>query len=204
MVSRGASEIARIVRELAYVKGIFLEVLNLIPSFDITDEKVLPYGLRPHTRSVSWIVEQVIAQQAKFNASRLGLDEVEVNMPDTALHDCVLLRKRNKFYVNIKITNSDKKSSSRNDIAAVEKLYFEYKSNPTYRIVYAVFGFRFDNLTITFDTKTLHTFSPQFLPVYVNPRNDKIQAAYESAPEMRTRQEFLALLQSTSQSIILK
>ena len=204
MVTRGANEIARIVKELAYVKGIFLEVISLLPSFDITDEKVLPYGLRPHTRSVSWIVEQVIAQQTKYNASMLGLDSVEIDMPDTSLHDCVLLRKRSRSYVNIKITNSDKKSSSRNDIAAVEKLYFQYKANPNYRIVYAVFGFRFNNLTITFDIDSLHTFSPQFLPIYVNPRNDKIQAEYRADPEARTRQEFLTLLQNASQSIVLK
>ncbi len=204
MVTRGANEIARIVKELAYVKGIFLEVISLLPSFDITDEKVLPYGLRPHTRSVSWIVEQVIAQQTKYNASMLGLDSVEIDMPDTSLHDCVLLRKRSRAYVNIKITNSDKKSSSRNDIAAVEKLYFQYKANPNYRIVYAVFGFRFNNLTITFDTDSMHTFSPQFLPIYVNPRNDKIQAEYRADPEARTRQEFLTLLQNASQSIVLK
>lgn len=28
--------------------------------FNITDEDILPYGLKPHTQSVSWLVEQVI------------------------------------------------------------------------------------------------------------------------------------------------
>ena len=47
----------------------------------------------------------------------------------------------------------------------------------------------------------LERFEP---PVYVNPRNDKIQAYYRAPPEERTRDEFLELLQSRSRSIVLQ
>ena len=63
------SEIELINREMGLMKEIFLKVIKIVPSFDLTDAKILPYGLKPHTRSVSWIVEQVITQQAKFNPS---------------------------------------------------------------------------------------------------------------------------------------
>jgi len=52
----------------------------------------------------------------------------------------------------------------------------QYKINANYRLVYAIFGVCFNNLTIEFDKEYLKIFSPQFLLVYVNPRNDKIQA----------------------------
>ena len=49
-----------------------------------------------------------------------------------------------------------------------------------------------------------HVFSPQFLPIYVNPTNDKIQAYYHHEPEYRTREEFLYKLRRKSKSIVLE
>lgn len=76
------AEVELIEEEMKFIKDVFLSAINLIPSFNITDEKILPYGLRAHTRSISWIVEQVITQQAKFHAERLGVTDVDFNMPD--------------------------------------------------------------------------------------------------------------------------
>ena len=184
------------------VKSLLESVLKLIPSFDITNSKVLPYGLKSHTRSVSWIVEQVITQQTKFNAKKLDLSSVEIDMPDTCLHDCVINKKQQKYYVNIKIHNADGRDN-KNDISAVEKLYMQYRENPDYRLIYACFGIRFRNLTIEFDRDRIFVFCPQFLPIYVNPRNDKIQAFYSHEPVFRTREEFLMLLRDNSKSIVL-
>ena len=93
---------------------------------------------------------------------------------------------------------------NKNDIAAVEKLYVQYATNPSYNLVYACFGISFKDINIKFDPGYLCLFSPQFLPIYVNPRNDKIQAYYHHSPEYRTRIEFLKLLQENSKSIILE
>lgn len=59
------NEIQKIEKELDFVKNIYLKLLTILPSFNITDKKILPYGLKAHTRSVSWLVEQVITQQTK-------------------------------------------------------------------------------------------------------------------------------------------
>lgn len=192
-----------ITSEMAIVKGTFLQTVDLLPSFDITDPKVLPYGLKAHTRSISWIVEQVITQQTKHHAKRLGLKEVEIDMPDTSLHDCVLYKDGRRFFVNVKIHNAEGRES-KNDIAAVEKLYMQYNANPNYRLIYAAFGVKFQNLTISFVKDYVHVFSPQFLPIYVNPRNDKIQAFYHHEPIYRTRRDFLQLLRDNSKSIVLE
>ncbi len=100
-------EVELITSEMAIVKSIFLQTVDILPSFDITDPKVLPYGLKAHTRSISWIVEQVITQQTKYHAKRLGLQDVDIDMPDTSLHDCVIHKDGQRFYVNVKIHNAD-------------------------------------------------------------------------------------------------
>lgn len=191
-------------KEVAAMKGFFDSVVGLIPSFDITDPKILPYGLKPHTRSVSWIVEQVIVQQAKFNKKKLGVYDVEFGMPDTCLHDCIVWKTSSKrYYVNVKITSAGSKQN-KNDIAAVEKLYMQYSTNADYRLVYVVFPFSFENVKIVFERGKLHAFSPQFLPIYVNPRNDKIQAFYYAPKQERSRKKFLETLKSESKSIVLE
>lgn len=203
MATGAGREISLVNRELREMQDFFERVVQIIPKFRLTSRKLLPYGLKPHTRSVSWIVEQVIAQQAKYNRRTLGVNDVEIDMPDTCLHDCVVVKSnRKKYHVNIKITNV-KVRPSKSDIAAVEKLYMQYKVNPGYRLVYAVFGFSFSNITVSLDKSAVHVFSPQFLPIYVNPRNDKLQAHYRSARQARSRNEFLNLLQKESRSIVL-
>ncbi|MFA6186297.1 MAG: hypothetical protein WC770_03665 [Phycisphaerae bacterium] len=197
------AEIELITDEMAAVKDVFLAVVDIIPSFDITDSKILPYGLKPHTRSICWIVEQVITQQTKYHAKRLDIDNVEINVPDTCLHDCIIHKDNQQYFVNVKIHNADGRDN-KNDISAVEKLYMQYKENKDYRLIYACFGVRFSNLTISFVKEDVHIFSPQFLPIYVNPRNDKIQAFYHHEPEYRSRTQFSRQLREKSRSIILR
>ncbi|RKZ25189.1 hypothetical protein DRQ29_06715 [bacterium] len=195
-------KIENIKRDINFVKNVYQKFILILPSFDITNKKILPYGLKPHTRSVSWLVEQVITQQTKFHSKELKLDDVTFDMPDTCLHDCEIKVGKKIYYINVKIHNVDKREN-KNDIAAVEKLYMQYETNPSYSLIYACFGIRFKNINISFDKNYLSVFSPQFLPIYVNPRNDKIQAYYHHKAEYRTRKSFLKLLRVNSRSIIL-
>lgn len=194
----------RVNSDVKFIQNLYGTLVQILPSFNITDKKILPYGLRKHTRSVSWIVEQVVIQQMKYQSSRLRLDKVEIDMPDTCLHDCVIHVGKNRYFVNIKIHNSESGRENKNDIAAVEKLYMQYTANPSYNLLYACFGIVFRDIRITFDKDYLTVFSPQFLPIYVNPRNDKPQAFYHHTPERRTRKMFLELLRKKSKSIVLK
>lgn len=196
-------EIKNIENDLEFIRRTYLKLLTILPSFNITDKKVLPYGLKAHTRSVSWLVEQVITQQTKYNGKKLGLDEVNFEFPDTSLHDCEIIVGGKSYFVNVKIHNVDGKEN-KNDIAAVEKLYFQYSVNKNYALTYACFGIKFENIKISFVKDYLEIFSPQFLPIYVNPRNDKIQATYRHNKIHRSREEFLKILKQESKSIILK
>jgi hypothetical protein len=196
-------EIKDVIAELQTVEAIFRRLLKILPSFDITNEKILPYGLKPHTRSISWLVEQVVTQQTKFNAKSLGIADAEFEFPDTCLHDCEIKVGGRSHFVNVKIHNMAGKEN-KNDIAAVEKLYMQYSAEPSYNLIYACFGVHFRNVNISFDPAYLKLFSPQFLPIYVNPRNDKIQAFYHHKPELRSRAAFLELLRQNSKSIVLR
>lgn len=196
-------EVNKIENDLEFVKITFLKLLGILPSFNITDSKILPYGLKAHTRSVSWLVEQVITKQTKYNAKKLEIEDANFNFPDTSLHDCEIIHNGKSYFINIKTHNIDGREN-KNDISAVEKLYFQYNVNKEYNLIYACFGIKFDNIKISFSKDYLEVFSPQFLPIYVNPRNDKIQATYKHNKIFRTRNEFLNLLKDKSKSIILK
>ena len=195
-------QIKEIDSSINYLDGVFTELLSILPSFKITSKKILPYGLKSHTRSISWLVEQVITQQGKFHRKELKIDKVIFDLPDTCLHDCEIKSNNKTYYVNIKIHDMNKKEN-KNDIAAVEKLYMQYSANYDYNLIYACFGIIFDNVNIKFDEKYLVLFSPQFMPIYVNPRNDKIQSFYHHESEYRSREQFLELLRKNSKSIIL-
>lgn len=192
-----------LINDLKYIHSLYDKLIQILPSFDITNPKILPYGLKQHTRSVSWLVEQVITQQTKYNAQKLNLIDVDFDMPDTCLHDCVIKTSSKEYFINIKVHNADGKEN-KNDIAAVEKIYMQYVSNSNYNIIYVCLGIHFKNINISFDPNYLEVFTAQFLPIYVNPRNDKIQAFYKHTPIYRTRAEFLEELRNNSRSIVLK
>jgi hypothetical protein len=197
------TEVKNIENDLEFVKNIYLKLLTILPSFNITDRKILPYGLKAHTRSVSWLVEQVITQQTKYNAKKLRVDKVNFDFPDTSLHDCEIIVNKKSYFINVKIHNIEGKEN-KNDISAVEKLYFQYSANKNYTLIYACFGIKFENIKISFVKDYLEVFSPQFLPIYINPRNDKIQATYRHDRIYRTREDFLNTLKEKSKSIILR
>ncbi len=196
-------EIKNILAEIGVIQSIYQNLFQFLPSFKVTDDSILPYGLKPHTRSVSWLVEQVITQQTKFRKDSLGLDNVAFDMPDTCLHDCEITKNGKTYFVNVKIHNMGGREN-KNDISAVEKLYMQYSANPDYNLIYACFGIHFKGIEIHFETDYMQLFSPQFLPIYVNPRNDKIQAYYHHDPVLRSRKEFMELLRTNSKSIVLK
>ena len=192
-----------IINDMKYLDEVFDKVLtDILPSFKITDKKVLPYGLKSHTRSISWLVEQVITQQTKYHRKALKIDDVFFDLPDTCLHDCEIKKDDKIYYVNIKIHDMGKREN-KNDISAIEKLYMQYTANPDYNLIYACFGIIFENIKVKFDPVYLVLFSPQFMPIYVNPRNDKVQAYYHHKTEYRNRKQFLNLLRKNSKSIIL-
>jgi hypothetical protein len=194
--------VSAVVTDIDFVRSVFTQLLELLPSFEIASKEHLPFGLKPHTRSVSWIVEQVITQQTKFHHAALGLTDVDFAMPDASLHNCILFIDQKRYWVNIKIHDMSKRHN-KSDIAAVEKLYKQYCEFSEYGVIYVCFGINFRSNLIEFDPNYLQIFSPQFMPIYVNPRNDKLQALYNHKRELRSRNEFLDMIKRNSRMIAL-
>jgi hypothetical protein len=194
------NEIEKIENDVELIESVFSKLVNELQSFEVGSEAALPYGLKPHTRSVSWLVEQVLVQKAKSFSEELGLSDVNYELPDTELHDLEITIGERTYNINVKCHQAEKKAN-KNDISAVVKLYNRYQEQPQYDLIYVAVGIKFDNRSVVFMPEHVHCFSPQFLPIYVNPTNDKIQAFYSHVPEKRSRREFLALLRQSSRSL---
>jgi len=183
-----------------FLKKTFSDLVEEIRSFNVVDSKLLPYGFKPHTRSISWIAEQVILQQAKAKAGKLGFKDVIFSGKDTDVFDCIVLPKDGgKIYVNVKVTNIDGKHN-KNDISAAERLYNFLIDHDDGSLFYVVMGIQFKNTKVIFSKEQVLVFSPVLLPeIYVNSKNAKLQAYYDAPPVERTTLDFLELLYSASQ-----
>lgn len=193
-------QIELVLSNLSKIQDLCTALVSNVSSFEVANSKALPYGLKPHTRSVSWLVEQVLVQRFKLDADKFGIGEVNYDLPDTALHDLTVNLGHETLYINLKAHQAEKKAN-KNDISAVEKLYNAYVQDPNYNLYYAAFGIKFSERSVVFLKDAVHCFSPQFLPIYVNPRNDKIQAFYHHEPVIRSRKEFINELSAASTSI---
>lgn len=185
---------------IEFLSTAFTKLVKDIEKFEIVGNKLLPFGFKPHTRSISWIAEQVILQQAKIKAKELGFKDVIFSKQDTDVFDCIIIDKSNrKIFVNVKITNIDGRHN-KNDISAAERLYNFLIDSDELGLFYVVLGIKFDNTKVEFSKDQIFVFNPISLPdVYVNPKNAKLQAYYDAKPITRTKREFLDLLYRASQ-----
>ena len=194
------SQIKQVQSDLSLIEALCTKLVENVQSFEVASAQALPYGLKPHTRSVAWLVEQVLVQRLKLDAAGMNIGKVNYDWPDTALHDLTIEVNGRVLPINVKAHQAENKPN-KNDISAVEKLYNAYKSDYEYNLYYAAFGIKFEGRSVVFIKDKVHCFSPQFLPLYVNPRNDKIQAFYHHTPVIRSRKDFLAELSAASTSI---
>ena len=178
----------------------FSKLSTEVNSFEVVNSALLPYGFKPHTRSISWIAEQVILQQAKVKAKNLSFKDVILSHKDTDVFDCIIFSKKGrKIYINVKVTNIDGKHN-KNDISAAEKLYNFLIDHKDGILFYVVLGIQFKNTKVIFPKDKISVFSPILLPeIYINPKNAKLQAYYDAPPVERTIAEFLELLYLASQ-----
>jgi len=194
------AQIKQVQSDLSLIEALCTKLVENVQSFEVASAQALPYGLKPHTRSVSWLVEQVLVQRFKLDAAGMKVGKVDYDWPDTALHDLTIEVNGRVLPINVKAHQAENKPN-KNDISAVEKLYNAYKSDSDYNLYYAAFGIKFEGRSVVFIKDKVHCFSPQFLPLYVNPRNDKIQAFYHHTPVIRSRKDFLTELSAASTSI---
>lgn len=182
-------------RAMSEVERIFGRLVQLVPTFKVLDEAIVPEGLKPHTRSICWLMEQVILQNTKLNAAKWGLKDFEYPPSDISVWDAkfrlVRVPEAGYVFVNVKVGNAAK-PSRKNDMGSVKALLNFYESEHDPFLLCAIFKFRFSNVHIVFEGSPLvknYTWIDEFV---VNPRNEHLQAFYECGQTVRTTREFTA------------
>lgn len=194
MTSSG-QQIKQIQRELQRIFTIF--ITQKITSFEVLKKEYLPEGLKPHTRSICWLAEQVILQNIKKLSSEFGLSDFEYPHSDISPWDAKFkinnCSSDKNIFVNVKVTDSTK-PIRKNDIASVKTLLNFYKNNGEPLIFLVVIKLKFEANVIKFVEPIIVRYYPWVKDFVVNPRNEHIQSVYEAEIEERSVSDFIKLL----------
>ena len=181
----------------AELESVFSSLIKDVPSFEVLNKDVLPYGLKQHTRSICWLAEQVILQNVKKRQKEYNI--VSYTDPDSdisAWDACLSLKKcEAPSYINIKVSDVTR-PVRRNDIASVQKLISFYQENPNALLFYVVIMLEFEGNRIHFRKKPIVRYYPWIGDFVVNSRNHHIQSIYETPIVERTIPEFLELVKT--------
>ena len=187
-----------------FLQDKFEILVNEIDRFEIIDKQLLPYGLKPHTRSVAWILEQVITQNTKVYKDLLDINEVEEPLSDLEVWDYKINFNEldEDLYVNIKVTEFTR-PRRKNDMSSIKKILAFFSENPHAHLLYAVFPFKFKGTEIIFtrfpdtyrsSSKVITGFYSRMDDFVLNKRNEHLQAFYDVRQVDRDNQEFNELI----------
>jgi hypothetical protein len=180
-------------------------LLERVSEFQVLSDEVLPYGLKPHTRSICWLAEQVIIQNAKKYSTELKLEKIIEPKSELDVWDFAAKFKdvSELLYINIKITDVSK-PRRRNDMSSIKRLinFFRLKSDA--HLLYAIFPFKFNGTRINFSKNVITGYYSMMDDFVLNIRNQHLQAYYDVGQEYRTNNQFVNLLQEKASKRNLK
>jgi len=190
------------------LESIFTEfITRKVSYFEVLKKKYLPEGLKPHTRSICWLAEQVILQNVKKLNSEFGLSDFEYPDSDISPWDAKFkiskILPNKDIFINIKVTDSTK-PICKNDIGSVKTLLNFYHQNKSPLLYFIVIRLKFENNVIRFVRPVTVRYYPWIKNFVVNPRNEHIQSIYEVDVEERSIDEFLEILKKKAQEKGLK
>ena len=193
------------------LKNLARKILNEISFEVINPESKIPLGFKKHTRSISWLAEQVISQHLMVNKKKYDLEKFEISETDISVFDFKIKFKDFKdiIYVNSKITWAQQKKQ-RNDMSSIKKLYTFYKENKNAKLFYLIFAFDYfgsKNNEIKFLDNIICGEYIKMRDFYLNPRNEHLQAYYDVENIERSYDEFLEIIklkQKQGKKIFLK
>lgn len=172
-------------------------ITQRISHFEVLKKEYLPEGLKPHTRSICWLAEQVILQNVKKFAAEFGIDNFTYPTSDISPWDAKFTLPKptgsREVFVNIKVTDSTK-PIRKNDIASVKALLNFYGMHEEPLLYYVVIRLRFDDTIIRFTRPVTARYYPWVKDFVINPRNEHLQSVYDARVERRSVAEFLTLL----------
>jgi len=175
-------------------------ILNEISFEVINPESKIPLGFKKHTRSISWLAEQVITQHLETNQKKYDLEFFETSKTDISVYDFKIKFKDIKelIYVNSKITWIQQKKQ-RNDMSSIKKLFKFYEEHKNVKLFYLIFPFEYfgpkGNKIKFLENVTCGEYI-KMKDFYLNPRNEHLQAFYEVQNVDRTYSEFLEIIKT--------
>lgn len=178
------------------LENVFTKLINDVPSFEVLNKDVLPYGLKQHTRSICWLAEQVILQNIKKRQSEYGIANYKDPVSDISAWDASLDLNGYQpmpVYINIKVSDVTR-PIRKNDIASVQKLTSFYKDNPSALLYYVVIMLEFEGNKIHFRKEPIVRYYPWIGDFVVNARNHHLQSIYKTSIQERTTESFISLL----------
>jgi len=175
-------------------------ILNEISFEVINPESKIPLGFKKHTRSISWLAEQLITQHLETNQKKYDLEFFETSKTDISVYDFKIKFKDIKelIYVNSKITWIQQKKQ-RNDMSSIKKLFKFYEEHKNVKLFYLIFPFEYfgpkGNKIKFLENVTCGEYI-KMKDFYLNPRNEHLQAFYEVENVDRTYSEFLEIIKT--------
>lgn len=166
--------------------------LGFIGEFEILDPVLVPDGLKPIARSISWLIEQIIIQNLKKNKERCGLQEVADPPHELTPYDCILRLKddETRYHVNIKTSLTTTKHTSRFDISKADKLIQLYGENKDIILVVVIAKVGIKGVRVRF-TDTI-VFNVAWTPdMYYNRANHNLQSKCDGTQTPRTNADFV-------------
>lgn len=180
------------------LKSVSKKILNEISFEVIHPENKIPLGFKKHTRSISWLAEQVISQHFEVYKEKYDIEKFEQSETDISVFDFKIKFKgfNEVAYVNSKITWI-KQKKQRNDMSSIKKLYTFYKENKNAKLFYLIFPFDYfgtKNNKIKFLNNIICGEYIKMKDFYLNPRNEHLQAFYDVDNIERSFDEFLEII----------
>jgi hypothetical protein len=172
-------------------------ITRKIPFFEVLKKEYLPEGLKPHTRSICWLAEQVILQNVRKHREEFGIIDFAYPTSDISPWDAKFVIPKSSgahnVFINIKVTDSAK-PIRKNDIASVKALLHFYRDNPDPLLYFVVIRLKFEDNIVRFVEPVTARYYPWVKDFVVNPRNEHVQSVYETLIERRSSTEFISLL----------
>jgi hypothetical protein len=167
-------------------------VFRKIGEFKILDERLVPYGLKPIARSISWLVEQIIVQNLKKYKDECGLISVRDPPHALAQYDCILLPKgeQREYYVNVKTSLTTTDESGNFDISKAPKLVQLYEQIPDLVLLVVIARVSINGVWIRFAKPTI--FNVAWVPnIYYNRANHNLQSTADGTQLRRSNEDFV-------------
>jgi len=167
-----------------------------IGDFKILRENLVPEGLKPIARSISWLMDQITVQNLRRYRDEYGVEKVNDPPHGLTQYDCVIKMKNDdrEYYLNVKTSLIITELGGRFDISEARRLIQLYRENPNLILLVAIIRVDLDNIWVRF--KSVIVFNVAWIPdMYYNRANHNLQSRCNGTQTFRTNEEFIGELE---------